>query len=337
MITIKDVAKRAGVSIATVSRVINQSPSVTEQSIQRVQQAIDELGYQPNSIARSLQLGHSGLIGMIVPQLDHPFFSRLVEAAEQRCVEHGCRLVLCCSNSEETREKEFVQMLRRNRVDGMLIATRTPNLGYLDGYDIPVVGVERSIASNVPFVACDNYTGGVLAAQALLSRGSKHPAVLCRPSFRPVRSSFMPGDLREKGFIDTCTAQNVACISATPDSSFNDQKAVCIAFLQDFFRAHPEADSLFTTSDVTAAWAYAFFAEKGISIPDQMQIIGFDGIDAARYLGITTVAQPIVEMGRTAVELLLSLSTGQSAPMKTVLPVQLISRRSTRQNIQEGT
>ena len=84
MITIKDVAKRAGVSIATVSRVINQSPSVTEQSIQRVQQAIDELGYQPNSIARSLQLGHSGLIGMIVPQLDHPFFSRLVEAAEQR-------------------------------------------------------------------------------------------------------------------------------------------------------------------------------------------------------------------------------------------------------------
>ena len=178
MITIKDVAKRAGVSIATVSRVINQSPSVTEQSIQRVQQAIDELGYQPNSIARSLQLGHSGLIGMIVPQLDHPFFSRLVEAAEQRCVEHGCRLVLCCSNSEDTREKEFVQMLRRNRVDGMLIATRTPNLGYLDGYDIPVVGVERSIASNVPFVACDNYTGGVLAAQALLSRGSKHPAVI---------------------------------------------------------------------------------------------------------------------------------------------------------------
>ena len=330
MVTIKDVARHAGVSIATVSRVINRSPTVTEQSVQQVQRAIEELGYQPSSIARSLQLGRSGLLGMIVPQLDHPFFSRLVQAVERQCEAEGCHLMLCCSDSSEAKERDFVQALRRSRVDGILMASRTPNLSYRRDCDIPVVGVERSVSEHTPFVACDNYQGGVLAAQALLACGAQHPAVLQRPSFQPQGASFMPGDLRARGFLDECARAGVPCTAAQPDNSFGDQKAACVTFLHDLLTAHPETDALFTTSDVTAAWACAAFAERGIRVPEQMQVIGFDGIDAAAYLQISTIAQPIIQMGQEAVRLLLRLIAQQDIPQQTVLPVQLILRRSTR-------
>jgi LacI family transcriptional regulator, sucrose operon repressor len=326
MATIKDVAVKAGVSTATVSRVLNKSRDVTDTTRRRVEHAITELKYHPDAMARSLQTGRSYLIGIILPELDHPFFARLLQAAENACAARGYRLLICVSAGALEKEIAFAQTLRRNKADGLLLCSRAKDSSFFSDYSLPVVSIEYAAGEAIPSVCCDNHTGGILAAQTLLDGGCRHPLVLGEHPDR----AHLPAHLRVSGFTEECARRGIPCVIYNGDKSRAEKSETFRAFFSELMEAYPETDGLFTTSDLIAAWASTAFRELGICIPDRLQLVGFDGLDIAEYLGITTVVQPVAQMGEFALDMLLKLSEANLIPMQSMLPVTLLRRGSTK-------
>lgn len=329
MITIKDVAKRAGVSISTVSRVINHIPTVTAESVAAVNCAIAELGYHPNVIARSLQSGRSQLFGIIVPQLDHPFYRRLLQAAEQRCTEFDYRLILCISDGSSLKEREFLHILKQNRVDGIIIDTHTYDISHLSSLNIPVVSVERQMAPDIPCVSSDSRMGGTIAAQMLMSCGVKHPCVIYSHTMDDSHTVYLPSDLRAISFIEEYERYGIHPKQVFPDSEKGKESNIDISFFTNLFKLNPEIDGVFANSDISAAWAQLACSQLNLQVPVDMKIVGFDGTDAAEYLNISTISQPAYEMGLTAVDTLISLISNKPFQLQTTLPVHALYRRST--------
>jgi LacI family sucrose operon transcriptional repressor len=326
MSTIKDVASKAGVSTATVSRVLNKSGDVTDKTRRKVERAISDLKYQPDAMARFLHTSRSQLIGIILPELDHPFFSRLLQAVENTCAARGYRLLICVSSGDPKKEIAFAGTLRRNKADGLLLCSRTKDGAVFTDCSVPVVSVEYTAGDTIPSVCCDNYAGGILAAQALLDGGCRHPLIL---SEQPDRAH-LPAHLRVDGFSDECTRRGIPYIVYGGDKTRAEKPDSFRAFFKELMAVHPETDGLFTTSDLIAVWASTAFHEMGIEVPAQLQLVGFDGLDMAEYLGITTVAQPIAQMGEYALDMLLKVADGILIPTQSILPVTLIRRNSTK-------
>lgn len=323
MATIKDVAKLAGVSVTTVSRILNNRGAISEKTRKKVNNAMKELDYMPNEVARSLLKKRSNIIGVIVPYLDHPFFSRLTESIENACYINGYKMLLCTSGNIPDKEREMVSMLRANKVDGILLCSRIEDASIYAEYELPMVSIERTI-ENVPSVCCDNYHGGVIAAQTLINGGSKHPLI-----FSNTVVDYMPARLRYLGFHDECKRSGIQSYEFLIDKedlfaeSFHKN-------LEKLIKKYPDVDGIFATSDVLAARALLSFLDRGRSAPDDFQIVGFDGIDTSDYFNITTIAQPIKQMGEFSVEMLIKRIDGKMVPNQSILPVTLINRRTTQ-------
>lgn len=326
MSTIKDVAAKAGVSTATVSRVLNKPGDVADKTRRKVERAIFELKYQPDAMARFLHSSRSQLVGIILPELDHPFFARLLQAVENACSARGYRLLICVSSGEPEKEFAFTGTLRRNKANGLLLCSRTKDGTVFADCSVPVVSVEYNAGETIPSVCCDNYTGGILAAQALLDGGCRHPLILREQPDR----AHLPARLRVDGFIDECTRRGIPYIVYGGDKTRAEKPDSFRAFFRELMAAHPETDGIFTTSDLIAVWASTAFHEMNIQVPEQLQLVGFDGLDMAEYLGITTVAQPIAQMGEFALDMLLKVADGNLIPAQSILPVSLIRRNSTK-------
>lgn len=164
MATLKDVAEKVGVSITTVSRVMNGRGAISRETRDKVFAAMKELNYFPNEMARSLGNKSSHLIGLIVPYIDHAFFGILTAAIEEACYKSGYKLFFCTSGGNPNRERELFTMLCANNVAGVLVCSRITDESLYMQTDVPIVTIERMI-EDVPSVSCDNYKGGVLAAQ----------------------------------------------------------------------------------------------------------------------------------------------------------------------------
>ncbi len=323
MPTIKDVAKQAGVSVTTVSRIMNNRGAISDKTRKKVQKVMKDLDYHPNEIARSLLTKRSRIVGVIIPYIDHPFFSRLTGAIENACYKSGYKMLLCTSENNADKERQMVSMLRANKVDGILLCSRIEDASIYADYELPMVSIERTI-DHVPSVSCDNYRGGILAAQTLISGGSKHPVL-----FGNRVAKYMPARLRYKGFRDECQRVGVEFHEYLIDEedlfASNFRKNI-----DDLLRDHPDIDAIFATSDVLAARAYVQFLDNNRTAPNDFQVVGFDGIDISDYFNITTIAQPIRQMGEFSVEMLLKRIEGQMVPEQSILPVSLITRNSTR-------
>lgn len=321
--TIKDVAKLAGVSVTTVSRILNNRGAISEKTRKKVHKAMKDLDYMPNEVARSLLKKRSNLIGVIVPYLDHPFFSRLTEAIEHACYSNGYKMLLCTSGNVPDKEREMVSMLRANKVDGILLCSRIEDTSIYAEYELPMVSIERTI-ENIPSVCCDNYLGGVLAAQTLIRGGSKHPLL-----FGNTVIEYMPARLRHQGFHDECRR----CGLESYEFLIDREDLFAEGFhrnLDKLIRKYPDVDGIFATSDVLAARAFVSLLDRGKFSPDDFQIIGFDGIDTSDYFNITTIAQPIKQMGEFSVEMLIKRINGKMIPNQSILPIALITRRTTK-------
>ena len=324
MATIKDVAEAAGVCVATVSRIMNNRGSISEKTRRKVLQAMKELDYHPNEMARSLQTRRTHIIGLVMPYLDHPFFSRLAESVETACYKLGYKLMLCTSGNQEEKEREMVSMLRANKVDGILVCSRIPDASIYAGYDLPVVSIERTI-DDVPSISCDNYRGGVLAAQALMRSGARRCALIGNQA-----EDYLPASLRYRGFRDECAALGVEppveYMIAADDLVGDSFKRGMSGFIE----AHPEVDGFFATGDVLAVRALGEYVKSKAYENLEIRAVGFDGLSISEYLDITTVAQPITQMGEFAVDLLSKRINGKLIPEKSILPVSLVERRTTR-------
>ncbi len=320
MANIKDVAREAGVSVATVSRIMNNRGSISEKTRQRVYAVMRELDYQPNEMARYLQTGRSHIIGLVIPYIDHPFFSLLTAAVSDACQSRGYRLMLCTSGDHPDREQDMIAMLRGNKVDGILITSRAESAAMYAELSMPVVSIERTIPQ-VPSISCDNYAGGVLAAQALQRAGCSRVLAVGN-----VVKSFLPGSLRHDGFREECRRLGLSFDFFLLDP---DDLTASKGF-QQLMQLYPNVDGYFVTGDMLAVRLVKELQDCGKAAPRDYKLVGFDGLDISSYFDLSTVAQPIREMGELAVETLLRRIEGQLVPSQAILPVRLIERRSTR-------
>ncbi|MDK2814047.1 MAG: LacI family transcriptional regulator, sucrose operon repressor [Clostridiales bacterium] len=321
MATIKDVARQADVSIATVSRMMNNPDVVSEKTRKKIYKTMQELNYQPNAMARALQAQKSNIIGLIVPVIDYAFFSRLTDAVEEACHEHGYKLMLCRSSYEEEREMEMVSLLQANKVDGILVCSHVGDASLYTQFNLPIVSIDREI-EGIPSVKADNYNGGVLAAKGLLQAGCRHPLLLAG-----VVPEYMAMSQRHRGFQDECEKQGVVVTKFMIDDmifSTKDQVA-----LVDFLQSHPEIDGIFANGDMLAARFLLMVRTPQAQRWKRLPVVGFDGLEIAEFMQLSTIAQPIREMGECAVDLLLRKMEGKTVPERSTLAVTYVERQST--------
>jgi LacI family sucrose operon transcriptional repressor len=325
MPTIKDVAERAGISVATVSRVLNNRGYLSAGIKKKVADAMESLDYNPNDLARSLQKRKSWLIGLIVPSAAHPFFGEIARYMETFAWEQGYKVLLCNSLHESDKEREYIKMLKRSQVDGIIMGSHSLDTADYTKLQFPIVSLDRELSPAIPFICCDNWQGGELAARLLIAKG-------CRELIHISGSLQIPmlSNKRTEAFIAVCKEAGVSfhCYEL-PDQTIVDFDIE--TEIRRILENHPHCDGVFATSDLTAAAVICVAGKTGKRVPVDLKIIGFDGILTGRFLNpsLTTICQPTETICLYAVEFLVRMIDGEKVPSKTVLPVELLEREST--------
>lgn len=326
MATLKDVAKEAGLTVTTVSRVLNNRGYISDNARQKVAKAMEKLNYRPNELARSLQNKSTNMIGVIVPHIRHPYFSEMISNLEHEAYKKGYRILLCNSQCEDEREKDYIEICTSNRVAGIVLFSGTIQEEIFSELDVPLIMVERYTDKGTASVECDNYQGGVLAAKKLVECGCKHLLQIGGTS----GYISMPADKRTDGFRDYCEHNQVSFTEfLTGEMNFNDMSYA--ELLERAIREHPETDGIFANSDVIASQLLQVCRKLGISVPEDMKIVGFDDASLAILTTpkLTTIHQPISEMAECAINLLDGAANGKVVAKRTVLPVSLMERETT--------
>ena len=328
-VTRKQVAERAGVSVAVVSYVVNAGPRpVAPETRIRVEKAIDELGYYPNELARSLSRKQTAIIGLIIPSLVNPVYAEIADSLTRYCGAKGYRVILGSSGRHHQTEVEFAKSLRAKRVDGVVvIPSESPEeiLKPLQQARIPAVILEHEI-SNIHCIAIDDLLGGRIATEHLLSLGHRRIAMIRR---KPTSAL---SHLRYVAFRDALQA---ADIPLDPDLVVVSEagQAGGYASMQKLLTLARPPTAVFAHNDVLAMGALSAIHNTGLVVPHDISIVGYDDTISSAYLNppLTTVKLPISEMGRVAGETILELIRNDNLhPPKTMtLPVELIIRAST--------
>ncbi|MDH2394123.1 LacI family DNA-binding transcriptional regulator [Streptomyces sp. HNM0663] len=324
----QDVAKRAGVTKQTVSNVLSGRVPVRPITAARVREAIAELGYVPNLVARSLATGSSRTVGMFVPTVSTAFYAGLVERVEDVLEEHGYRLLLCTTRRDGERARRHLAGLTSRSVDALLIAGDeglTDHLSLLSRTRFPVVlcAWETRAPARFPVVTIDYEHGGYLAGRHLRSLGHEQVTVLASPAHGPRVSGF------RRAFAEDGLDVPDSAVYLAPEPSFRGGMSAA----EEAMRAHPSSTALFATHDVLASGALEAARGMRRSVPGDLSVVAHDdtpdGVLAPPAL--TSVALPSREMAREAIRLLLrEIEGAQPAdPQRRLLLPRLIARDST--------
>lgn len=312
--TMKDVSEAAGVSLGTVSKVFNGIP-VGEKYKNKVLKAADELGYQVNVYARGLRSSKTNTIALILPTLTVPFFSTFADLCCKELQEKGYRTILATTSYNGTQEQECIDMVQQHKVDGIIAITYNPELEVNE--DIPFVIIDRSLGNNIPCISSDHYSGGMLAAEKLVENGCKN--LLFLGMFTHVAGEV---DKRPLGFENYCQNHNIKfgmhkCYEE--DGIENLQNFV----EQNIIDGKFSYDGIFCNTDSNVISIMETLNAHNIRVPEDVQLVGFDGIKnfaTGKYI-CSTICQPIDDMVKTAVDMLLSESS-RVKPALICLPVE---------------
>ncbi|TYR79391.1 LacI family transcriptional regulator [Priestia megaterium] len=323
MVTIRDVAKQAGVSVATVSRVLNSTGYVSEDTRRKVIETIQLLKYSPNEVARSLYTRESRLIGLLLPDITNPFFPQLARGIEDEVHSQGFRLLFGNSDEDIKKEADYLHTFTQNHVVGMITATAISMKETYEQLPYPVVFLDR-IAEQYPSVYADGREGGRMAAIEMIKRGSKQVTLLKGPlSVRPAQERF-------QGALDVLSESEVDFhVMNTTSFSFEDAKK----WAKELFEKYPNTDGVIASNDIVATAILHEALKLGKSIPSDVQIIGFDDIPQSSLLfpALSTIRQPAYDMGREAAKLLLKYIKKEHIEERHIqLPVTFIERNTTR-------
>ncbi|TRZ40142.1 LacI family transcriptional regulator [Niallia circulans] len=314
---IEDVAKLAGVSPTTVSRVLNNRGYISDKTRDKVQQAMNELNYFPNDVARTLFNKRSNLIGLILPTTANPFFGELTFHIENICASLGYKVLLCNSLNQVDKEEKYLEMLLRNQVDGIIVGTH--NRGILDYHKqgLAVVAIDRYLSETIPVVSSDNYEGGKIATE-LLIQNQCHCIVL----IDGIGELETPARLRRKAYIDLMQQHGKNPIIYEIAEVFEQNSYIHI--INNLFAEHPEVDGVFATNDLFAA----AFLNEAKKRDKPLKVVGYDGTETLRTLlpELTTIKQPIKSLAETAINILIKEIEEESPdlPLETRLPIQLL-------------
>ncbi len=323
MVNIKDVAEYANLSVATVSRFLNQKGYISDQSKQKIEQAIQALNYKPNHIARSLSKKQSKLIGLIVPDIKNPYFPQLARAIEDTALEYDYTIILCNTDGTMEKEKLYIDRLTQNYVAGLLVATNSLETSFYQAINIPFVALDRLMEPNIPSVITDNFGGAKTGAEYLIECGAKN--ILCLRGPLGIKTA----DEREKGFYAATNAHNMIAQTVVASFDFNEAAIAVHQALQN----DPSIDGIFASSDSAAIAAIKTIQDLQKQIPEQIQVVGFDGIELGTMISpeLTTVCQDIYQIGQYATKMLIEQIEGKPLKDKTiVVETSLIVRGTTR-------
>jgi DNA-binding LacI/PurR family transcriptional regulator len=332
VVSLKDIAKRAGVSVATVSNVVNGYRPVGEATRKLVQQAIDELGYSPNVSARHLRNGRTGIIALAIPELNNPYFAELADAAIREAGHHGYTVLLDSTDGDREKELLVSQGFRAQVIDGLILSPVQ-----LDRVDIlsrtsetPMVLVGERVY-NVPYdhIAIDNVTASIAAMRHLLDLGRRRIAFIGAQA----DVNKQPAHLRLHGYRKALTAAGLRYspkLVVTTDYFGREDGA---AGLRHLARLPKPPDAVFAYNDLIAIGVLRAAVELGLKVPDDIAVVGFDDIEEGRYSNptLTTISPDKGSIGRRAVAALISRLEGSRdhEPGEVQVPFTLVTREST--------
>lgn len=326
MPNIKDVANQAGVSVTTVSRIMNNRGYISEETKNKVYKAMEKLNYHPNEIAKSLYTKKSNLIGLILPDISTPFYAEETKYIEEYLYMNGYKLMLCNASNNCIREKEYIDMLQRNQVDGIIIGSHTLKLEEYMKLKLPIVALDRYLGKDIPIVSADHVQGGTLAANELIRAGCKN--VLQFEGNSQVKT---PANERHSSFADIMKKNNINCNSIEfPVNFFSFDNYP--SFIRKALDSYPNIDGIFA-GDTVAFAVIKELLSRNLSIPDDVKVIGYDGIAFCSIASptLTTIKQPIREIANSAVSTLLYLINNNTSivPSDIKLPVMLSQGQTT--------
>jgi LacI family transcriptional regulator len=327
--TIRDVARRAGVSTTTVSHVINRTRKVDAITAARVEAAIAELGYRPNALARSMRRGRTHTVGIILPDIANPFFGDLGRWLEDALFAAGYSAIICNSDGDERKEARYLDVLLSKKVDGLLlVAASQPSerLRHLLDIGPPLIVVDRELGElPVSQVMVANQHGGYLAAHHLVELGHRDIGVIAGPGGLGTSAKRLDG-------FRAAIAEAGLEIEGSRVERGDFRAAGGRAAMERLLALQPRPSAVFAENDLMALGALAAAHAAGLEIPADLSLVGFDGIAFGADVTppLTTVVQPTADVAATAVELLLDqLRESHSVPRQVELMVSLAVRGST--------
>ena len=323
--TIKDVSREAQVSLGTVSKVINNK-YVKETTKIKVDEAIKKLNYEPNIYARRLRSNKTETIAIIIPTIWNPFLSEFVYNIEKILSKIGKKLLLCNSDGNSKKEIDYINMVRQNKVDGIIAITYSDIDKYINT-NIPFVSIDRFFSKDVNYVMSDNYDGGRIAARTLIESGCKSIALVGVKSDK--KSSTMD---RKDGFIYECESLNMEY----KIFEFHDEHHNLGDFLENLIVENHikdrQIDGIFACNDILAHRIIEKLYKFNINTPNDIQIVGFDGSRMSNEIseGISSIRQNVELLAKESIKLLLNNIDGDKESYSIVLPVQFVKGYTTK-------
>jgi len=329
MLSIKDVARLAGVSVSTVSRVLSGSKNVKNDTKRRVERAIETIGYQPNLLAQGLRSKSGNIIGLVVPEINHETFARFIELTEDEVRARGYSLVTGNTHGKPEIEDNFIKSLMRRHVDGIIfsrVSDRSRALRMLQNDRVPTVIIDRSLDNeDIPTVVIDNYAAGMLAAKHLISLGHCNFAIITGPQNIALCRE------RQRGFAEYIEHQALLLLHHNIyEGNFKFESGIEAA--RYFLKNGISFSALWAENDLMALGAMNAFIRAGIKIPQDISILGMDDISSSKIMipSLSTICQPFEAMCKKAVDLLFDMINGnENTDHHVVLPPNLIEREST--------
>lgn len=322
--TIRDVARKANVSVSTVSRVINQKGYVHEETKVLVNSIIKDLGFIPNQLARSLTSRSSKIIGVIVPHIGPSFYGELLEGIESQAAAYGYKIMFCHTQDDPDRELEYLKFFEQYNIEGLIIASNFSNKDKLSELNIPVVTVDHILDENIPSITSDNVKGGTLAAQKLIQIGAKNILVFRGPSFLLTTME------RTIGFLNEIKKHELFADIFDFDLINPDVKLI-----EEILKNNPHVDAIFTFSDTLAFATMNILQKLGKKIPQDVSLIGYDNTPYSKWVtpSITTIHQSVNFMGKQSFINLTRLIRGVDLDsLHDIIDVKLIERETTKPN-----
>ena len=325
MVTIKDVAKEAGVSVGTVSNVINNI-QVKPATKMKVEEAIKKLNYEPNIYARGFKINRTNTIAVILPTIWNPFFSELAYNLEKSLRSFGMKMILCNSNKDNNTEIEYITMAKQNKMDGVIAITYSDIDEYVSE-KIPFVSIDRYFSKNITYVSSNNFEGGKLAAKKLVEFGCEKIAYIGRGS--KINNATRK---RKDGFISYCNENNIDYEICELLDSAEEFDKLLDKFIEIYFKEDIKIQGVFTVTDEYAVDFINRLKKYNIAVPRDVQVIGFDGSksSATDTVKISTIRQPVELMAEEAVKALINIIESKKVKKEIILPITFIQGYTTK-------
>lgn len=325
-ITMKDIALKAGVSKATVSMVLNNKDEIiSKETKDKIFRIVEELNYIPNGAARSLSTKKSQIIGIIIPDITNPYFSEISRAIEDAASKMNYNVILCSTDNDEKREEKYVKLLISKLVDGIIFISGgnfNKSLKILHDHEIPFIILDRDVEdeNNYPGVCCLNKEGVIEGLEYLLRKGRKTIA------FVTGKRDLKVSQQRIEGYMEVMNNYNMFDDKLIFEGDFTIKSGIKIT--EKIISQNKGVDAIFYSNDLMAIGGIKTLIRRGLKIPDDISVIGFDNINISSLIEpeLTTIAQPIYDMGKRACEMLIDIINGKEIKYKIYFNTKLIIR-----------